>query len=47
MTSPKQQTIMNNAMEIIGNEGINRLTTAHLSKKIGINDGVIWKISYI
>ncbi len=43
MTNAKQQTIMNNAMEIIGSEGINGLTITHLSTRIGVSDGAIYR----
>lgn len=43
MASLKQQIIMSKAMEIIGNEGIKGLTISHLSQKIGVSDGAIYR----
>src|SRR6056297_1044625 len=43
MRSQKQQVIMNKAMEIISRDGMEGLTIAHLSKRIGVSDGAIYR----
>ena len=43
MNTNKQKQIMAKALEIIGNEGMGKLTISHLSHNIGVSDGALYR----